>query len=183
MRQVDKLVHLTINGEEIVTTDNHPFYVQNRGSIDAGKLLVGDKLISVNGEDLSVDSCYTEECKDSVTVYNFKVKDYHTYFVGENKVWVHNAECVNVSTKDLEPTHNQTKSNRQMNKLIEQIKKDGGIKEPIKYVEYNGKMYVVDGHHRLIAAKKLGLENVPAQQVELPFAGYRTVDDLNFDYY
>lgn len=70
-----------------------------------------------------------------------------------------------------------------MNKLIEQIKKDGGIKEPIKYVEYNGKMYVVDGHHRLIAAKKLGLENVPAQQVDLPFAGYRTVDDLNFDYY
>lgn len=27
IRQVDKLVHLTINGEEIVTTDNHPFYV------------------------------------------------------------------------------------------------------------------------------------------------------------
>ena len=30
-RKVDKLVHLTINGEEIVTTDNHPFYVQGRG--------------------------------------------------------------------------------------------------------------------------------------------------------
>ena len=28
VRQVDKLVHITINGEEIVTTDNHPFYVQ-----------------------------------------------------------------------------------------------------------------------------------------------------------
>lgn len=49
IRQVDKLVHLTINGEEIVTTDNHPFYVQGRDFIEAGNLLVGDKLISVNG--------------------------------------------------------------------------------------------------------------------------------------
>ena len=45
VRKVDKLVHLTINGEEIVTTDNHPFYVQGRGFINAGSLLVGDKLI------------------------------------------------------------------------------------------------------------------------------------------
>ena len=40
VRQVDKLVHITINGEEIVTTDNHPFYVQGRGFINAGSLLV-----------------------------------------------------------------------------------------------------------------------------------------------
>ena len=88
---MDKLVYLTINGEEIVTTDNHPFYVQGRGFIDAGKLLIGDKLISSKGEDLSVDSCYTEECEDSMTVYNFQVEDYHTYFVGQSAVWVHNA--------------------------------------------------------------------------------------------
>ena len=56
VRQVDKLVYLTINGEEIVTTDNHPFYVQGRGFIDAGNLLVGDKLISVNGEDLLIEN-------------------------------------------------------------------------------------------------------------------------------
>ena len=47
VRQVNKLVHITINGEEIVTTDNHPFYVQDRGFINTGNLLVGDKLISV----------------------------------------------------------------------------------------------------------------------------------------
>ena len=92
IRKIERLVHLIISGEEIITTADHPFYVQGRGFIEAGNLLVGDMLISVNGEDLSVDSCYTEECEDSLTVYNFKVKDYHTYFVGENKVWVHNAE-------------------------------------------------------------------------------------------
>ena len=99
-----QLVHLTINGEEIVTTDNHPFYVQGRGFIDAGKLLIGDKLISAKGEDLSVDSCYTEECEDSMTVYNFQVEDYHTYFVGQSAVWVHNAECVVHSDGEIEIT-------------------------------------------------------------------------------
>ena len=84
-------MHLTINGEEIVTTDNHPFYVQGRGFIEADKLLVGDKLISVNGEDLLVDDCCIEKCEKPVTVYNFQVEEHHTYFVGENTVWVHNA--------------------------------------------------------------------------------------------
>ena len=93
VRKVDKLVHLTINGEEIVTTDNHPFYVQGRGFINAGNLLVGDKLISVNGEDLFVEKHYIEETDVPVDVYNFQVEDHHTYFVGESAVWVHNDMC------------------------------------------------------------------------------------------
>ena len=78
---------------------------------------------------------------------------------------------------DLQATHSQTHSKKNMNKLIEDIK-DNGINEPIKYVEYNGQKYVVDGHHRLIAAKRLGLEQVPIEQVELPYAGYETIEDL-----
>ena len=93
VRQVDKLVHITINGEEIVTTDNHPFYVQGRGFIEAGSLLVGDRLISVNGEDLIVEDYHIELTEEPVSVYNFQVEDFHTYFVGDCAVWVHNAEC------------------------------------------------------------------------------------------
>ncbi len=91
VRRVDKLVHLTINGEEIVTTVDHPFYVQNRGFINAGNLLVCDTLISVNGEDLVIEKFFIEETEEPVDVYNFQVEDYHTYFVGECAVWVHNA--------------------------------------------------------------------------------------------
>ena len=93
IRQADKLVHITINGEEIVTTDNHPFYVQGRGFIEAGSLLVGDKLISVNGDDLIIEDYYIELTEDPISVYNFQVEDFHTYFVGDCAVWVHNAEC------------------------------------------------------------------------------------------
>lgn len=56
--------------------------------------------------------------------------------------------------------------------------KVNGIQEPIKHVEYNGQMYVVDGHHRLLATKRLGLTEVPMEKVDLPYAGYNTIDDL-----
>lgn len=78
---------------------------------------------------------------------------------------------------DLQATHSQTLSKKSMNKLIDDIK-DNGISETIKYVEHNGQKYVVDGHHRLIAAKRLGLEQVPIEQVELPYSGYKTIEDL-----
>jgi len=91
VRQVDKLVHLIISGEEIITTVDHPFYVQERGFIQAGSLLVGDKLVSVNGEDLTIEDYNIEETEEPVPVYNFQVEDFHTYHVGKNSVLVHNA--------------------------------------------------------------------------------------------
>ncbi len=102
VRQVNKLVNLTINGEKIVTTDNHPFYVQGRGFINAGSLLVGDKLISVNGDDLTIEDYHIELTKEPVSVYNFQVEDFHTYFVGDCAVWVHNAECSHTALKQTE---------------------------------------------------------------------------------
>ena len=78
---------------------------------------------------------------------------------------------------DLQPTHSPTLSKNKMNALMDDIKVNG-IQEPIKYVEYNGQMYVVDGHHRLLAAKRLGLTEVPIEKVDLPYAGYNTIDDL-----
>lgn len=54
---------IDINGEEIVTTDNHPFYVQGRGFIKAEGLFVGDKLISVDGKDLIVETHDIEQCE------------------------------------------------------------------------------------------------------------------------
>ena len=41
-----------------------------------------------------------------------------------------------------------------------------------------GTKYVVDGHHRLQAAKDLKLKNIPIEKVSLPYKGYKTIDDL-----
>jgi RHS repeat-associated protein len=83
---------------------------------------------------------------------------------------------------ELEPTHNITKSKTQMAKLKTDVK-ENGVNEPIKYVEHNGAKKVVDGHHRLSAAKHAGLDKVPAQQVQLPYLGYKTFEDLIYTHH
>ena len=81
-----------INGEEIVTTETHPFYVNDRGFIKAGELIVGDELLDVNGNVLLVENFDVELTEEPVKVYNFEVEDFHTYYVSGFGVLVHNAE-------------------------------------------------------------------------------------------
>ena len=100
IREVTTLVHLTVNGEEIVTTVDHPFYVKNQGFIKAGELIVGDELLDVNENVLLVEKFNVELTEEPVKVYNFEVEDFHTYYVGENGVWVHNANCKLIKNDD-----------------------------------------------------------------------------------
>ena len=82
-----------------------------------------------------------------------------------------------ISPSKLTQTHKLTLSKKQYSNLVESIRKNG-ITEPIKYVEYKGTKYVVDGHHRLSAAKKLKIDKIPAKKVSLPYKGYKTIKDL-----
>ena len=91
IREVTTLVHLTVNNEEIVTTVDHPFYVKNQGFIKAGELIVGDELLDVTGNILLVENFDVGLTDKPVKVYNFQVEDFHTYYVGENNILVHNA--------------------------------------------------------------------------------------------
>jgi|GEM_PF-2554183 len=90
---------------------------------------------------------------------------------------VGNALPNKVNTKELVPNQNLRMGRNKFNKFVEEIKTNG-IQEPIKYVEYNGKKYIVDGHNRLQAAKRLGITEVPVEEVKLPYLGYKTIDDL-----
>ncbi|MCK6576336.1 ParB N-terminal domain-containing protein, partial [Myxococcota bacterium] len=77
----------------------------------------------------------------------------------------------------LEPTHGLTMGRNKFAQFKAQIGREG-IKEPIKFVTHDGRRYVVDGHHRLRAAKELGLKDVPVEEVQLPHGGYNSVEDL-----
>jgi hypothetical protein len=81
------------------------------------------------------------------------------------------------SPYDLNITHKPTLSNKAMARVIEDVRINS-IKETIKYVEHNGKKYIVDGHHRILAAKRLGMVEVPIEKVELPYSGYEKIEDL-----
>jgi hypothetical protein len=86
------LWRLSVAGREIFCTAEHPFYVQDQGWTPASQLHSGQRLSTDCGEWVSVESI---ECTDVESeVYNFRVADYHTYFVGGTgwgfSVWAHN---------------------------------------------------------------------------------------------
>jgi intein/homing endonuclease len=78
-----------VNGEEIVTTVDHPFYVNSRGFVKAGELAIGYELLDVNGNVLLVEKFNVELTDEPTTVYNFQVEDFHTYHVSGFGVLVH----------------------------------------------------------------------------------------------
>jgi len=91
IRETTELVHLTINEELISTTFDHPFYVKDRGFVNAGELVVGNVLLDSKSNNLYVENIRIEITENPVTVYNFQVEDFHTYHVGNTCVLVHNA--------------------------------------------------------------------------------------------
>ena len=59
-REVDRLVHLTVNNEEIVTTFDHPFYVKGKGFINATNLWIGAELVNKDGCIIVVENIFKE---------------------------------------------------------------------------------------------------------------------------
>ncbi len=111
VNETDELVHIFVNGEEIVTTPGHPFYSPVKGWTDAVQLRAGDILVLVNGEYVVVEKVQHEILEAPVTVYNLQVEDYHTYYVTNAGVLVHN-KCtldeVLEGAKDTTRSHGNT---------------------------------------------------------------------------
>lgn len=57
--------------------------------MEAKKLAVGDVLTTSDGKELAIEKIEVKQ--EHATVYNFKVKDFHTYFVSNLGIWTHNA--------------------------------------------------------------------------------------------
>lgn len=91
--EVTEICTLTINGESIETTVGHKFYTTKNGWMSAGDLSEGDTVELADGSSGTVDSVEITELDEPVTVYNFCVMDFHTYYVGESEVLVHNRQC------------------------------------------------------------------------------------------
>ena len=98
-KQVYQTIGLTINGEYIETTYNHPFYSPIYNCwVEAGALRVGDYVVDSNGNCQVVQDTQINNYADAVTVYNFTVENNHTYYVGDSETLVHNT-CNDVFRK------------------------------------------------------------------------------------
>ena len=91
IHETDTLIHVMIGDAEIKTTPTHPFWVVGKGWVEAGKLNIGERLLLSSGETSQIDAISNEQLNKPIKVYNFEVEDWHTYFVSDEKVLVHNS--------------------------------------------------------------------------------------------
>jgi serpin B len=90
-----EILELHVGGQVVRTTASHPFFVRGRGWTPAGELIEGDHLSLASGDWRRVGKVVVTQ--ESEPVFNLRVADYHTYFVGGKEwgfaLWVHNS-CV-----------------------------------------------------------------------------------------
>jgi hypothetical protein len=92
-RRFARVLDLRVASELIRTTGEHPFYAAGLGWTPASSLTTGMELLTSSGEWVRVDG--VDDTGDWEVVYNLRVADHHTYFVGNEgwgwNAWAHNA--------------------------------------------------------------------------------------------
>ena len=148
VNKTEELVHVFVNGEEIVATPGHPFYSPVKGWTEAIHLRAGDVLILVNGEHVIIEKVQHEILELPVTVYNFQVEDYHTYFVGDAGILVHNS-CSKSPAFD--------ENQQVVLDLAKEYKKTGMTRSEATILVDWAKEYGVDSHYPAIHPKRAGM--------------------------
>ncbi len=100
VKETSNLVDIYIDGEMITTTQEHPFWVPDVGWVAAKDLHAGSLLQTKYESWLDVDK--VERHGGLTTVYNFEVAGFHTYFVSDLGLLVHNMCKVSNEGKQLE---------------------------------------------------------------------------------
>lgn len=90
VHETDTLVHISIDDTKLSTTEGHKFWIMDKGWVEARELKIGDRVLLSSGKVISIDNVIIEKLKIKVKVYNFEVEDWHTYFVSEIGILVHN---------------------------------------------------------------------------------------------
>lgn len=98
-QQHETTLDVTISGEVIHTTDEHPFYVVERGWVEAGQLAISDAVLAAYGT-LGVVEAVTV-IPTPQTMYNLTIEWVATYLVGDGQWVVHNIDLCNLNTRTL----------------------------------------------------------------------------------
>ncbi len=152
------LWHLKVGGRIIRTTEQHPFYVRGKGWMETRDLTAGDHLRSHDGQWMVVHE--VRDSGEDAPVYNLRISDYHTYFVGSEtwgfSVWAHNA-CSKTSGNNR-----WAKLGKQMHKAYGQLLARFGYKANVKLP--NGRFAdAVDFSRRIVRELKPNNKNAAAR--------------------
>ncbi|MCA9216145.1 MAG: Hint domain-containing protein, partial [Planctomycetales bacterium] len=108
-----EIVELHVGGQVIRVTKEHRFYVEDKGWLPVSEMVPGHRLAT----DLTSWKVVEDivETGKAVPVYNFRVADHHTYFVGGNEwdfaVWTHNCYGDNFDFRADRPFHYLVRDN------------------------------------------------------------------------
>ena len=120
---------LGLGNRSIETTPEHPFWVRDKGWTVAGEIETGEELRSHDGQWIPFDS---KQLTDSiVTVYNMRVAEDHTYFVGSPlwgfTVWAHNMCALNDEPKIKLSSHAKLRGSqgRPVSNVVNDVQRAG----------------------------------------------------------
>ncbi|WMT82949.1 hypothetical protein TEMA_34470 [Terrisporobacter mayombei] len=90
VKETDTILYIKVAGEVIEATEQHVFYIDNVGWIPASMIEEGDVVVLQSGDKSKVEKIDKVVHNELIRVYNFEVEDFHTYFVSDASVPVHN---------------------------------------------------------------------------------------------
>lgn len=174
----DTIYNIQIGKDTIRATSDHPFFIGGRW-LSVDQLNVGDSVVTYEGRKLVITAI--EKIKQRTKVYNFEVEDYHTYYVSEQKILVHNASgpCP-TAIRDLKK-YGQAKDFKGKAGIYEHFYKDanGNIKS------YTGQANDLGGRRpkeslreRQRMATPEGYEYSHSRLTTLEGSGYDNLNDL-----
>ena len=89
------------NSEIITTTGEYPFYADGT-YVRADELKENMLLMTGNYDRIRIAKIEEKELCDSIEVYNIEVSGNHNYFVGKNRILVHNKTLYSSDIRDTE---------------------------------------------------------------------------------
>ena len=89
-RQVSAYHEVETEASRFAVTEEHPLWVQGRGWTPVREIEVGAPVATIDGDTLVLANRRIDQ---ALHVFNLSVANDETYFVGDERVWAHNATC------------------------------------------------------------------------------------------
>ena len=138
VKETDEILHLQTTDGNIDTTTTHPFYVVDEGWKAAGDLKAGDEIYALDGSAITILSTSLEKLDEPIKVYNLEVADFHTYFVGNTGMLVHN-RCGGSGSKET-GNSGAGSSDSGSNSGKDTSFNDGKVRNPLEDVRFTDKV-------------------------------------------
>ena len=178
VNKTDILVYITVNNETIKTTKGHVFYVENVGWLPANMLKQGDILSLEDGRELPIQSIKEVTYSYYINVYNFEVEDYHTYYVSDSSILVHNMCARGKKNPKYRITGRLTENQDALLKIAQEAEDNA---KKYKYITYEeakildewAEEYKVPQHHKAYKGSgkhaSFGLDHTHILNVHVPY--------------